>query len=268
MSNWRFMMGVVLSSVALGGCGGHALDVGSNDAGASGAQGSGAALLPLGPIPDASGVTKEVWTGHLVNQQFLDGSNTLTLTLDFPPGGQVTGTLLLGDGALLQSPTDPNVGYPPGSHGMPTLVEGFPYTVLNASESFSPWRFQISEDEVWVQWCALQTPYLFKGNDAAVPPYPDYYECAPPLDGTVGTVVDSTGCYLENHADGGRSLIECEKLELCQASVCQCSAAGCRGNDSPMRPGAWVVLSLAGTMATGTMSGDFGDYSVQFIRSR
>jgi hypothetical protein len=263
MSTWRFMMGIVLSSAALAGCGGQALDVGSNDGGASGAHG----VLPLGPSPDASGVAKQVWTGHLVNQQFPDGSNTLTLTLDFAPGGQVTGTLLLGDGALLQPPTDPNVGYPPGNQGVVTYVEGFPYTIFDASWSASVLWFQISEYEVWVQWCSLQTSYFIKGNDAGPqPPAPDSYECLP-----TGGTADSTGCYLQNQGDGGQSPIDCGKLRLCggfgQDSVCQCSAASCLGNSSPRRPGAWFHLSLAGTTATGTISEDF-DYNVQFIRSR
>jgi hypothetical protein len=56
-------------------------------------------FLPLGPLPDA-GVTKQIWTGHLVKDQFPDGSNTLTRTIDFAPGGQVTGSILLRSSGL------------------------------------------------------------------------------------------------------------------------------------------------------------------------
>jgi hypothetical protein len=263
---------IVFSTGVLTGCGGHSLDVGSNDAGPSAAHDSEPILLPLGPSLDASGAMEQVWIGHLVDQQFPDGSDALTLTLDFAPGGQVTGTLLLGDGALLQPPTDPNVGYPPGNQGVITLVEGFPYTILDGVLSDSRLSFQISEYEVWTQWCALQTSYLVQpGNDAGPPSAyigPDIYGCLP-IDPSYEFGYGPMGCLFES-PDGAFSPIDCGKLNLCGGSgvgVCQCSATGCQVFASA-NPGPSLDLLLAGTKADGTMSGGFGHYKVQFVRSR
>jgi hypothetical protein len=260
--------------VALTGCAGHSLDVGSNDAGSVATRDSDVMSLPLGPSPDASGVTRQVWIGHLVNHQFANGSNALTMTLDFAPGGEVTGTLLLGDGALLLPPTDPNVGYPPGNQGVISLVEGFPYTILDGTLSGAHLNIQISEYEVWTQWCALQTPYLVEaGNDAGPPGAyvgPDIYNCVP-ASGPGGTVgFGPMGCFVAI-GDGASSPLDCGKLKLCGGEgrflACQCSATGCQVF-SPPTPGTSLDLVLARTTADGTMTGEFGDYPAEFTRSQ
>jgi hypothetical protein len=266
----RSWVEMIVSCVALAGCGSHSLDIGSNDAGSAGTVDSESMSLPLGPSPDASGDTRQVWIGHLVDKQFPDGSNALTLTIDFAPGGQVTGTLLLGDGALLQPPTDPNVGYPPGNQGIVSLVEGFRYTILDGGFSGAHLTFQISEYEVWTQWCALQTPYLiWQGSDSGPPESmgPDVYECLP-QDG--GVEFGPTGCNMWNRADGALTPIDCGKLKFCGGpgpEVCQCSASGCRAFPSA-GPVASLALVLARTTADGTMSGEFGDDKVHFTRSQ
>ena len=252
---------------ALAGCAGHSLDIGSNDAGSTGATDSAPSLI-LGPAPDASGVTKQVWLGHLVDQHFSDGSDALTMTIDFAPGGQVTGSLLLGDGALLRPPTDPNVGYPPGNQGVVTLVEGFPYTILDGRLNGSHLTFDVSEYEVWTGWCALQTAYLvWQGSDSGPP---DVYECLPP--GPDGGAVGAgpMGCEIAT-VDAAATPIDCGWLKLCGGfagfGVCRCSATGCLVF-SPQSPGPSLDLVLAGAKADGTMSGQVGDYNVQFTRSQ
>jgi hypothetical protein len=261
MDVWRSCVGF-LSCIAIAGCGGHSLDIGSNDGGVT--TDSEVSTLPLGPSLDAGGVTRQVWVGHLENHQFPDGSDTLTMTLDFAPGGQVTGSLLLGNGAILQPPTDPNVGYPPGNTGAVTLVEGFPYTILDGSLNGSQLSFDFSEYEVWTQWCALQTPYLEDPDSDADP----YYECAqaPPKGGAAA--FGSTGCGYAS-ADGGITPIDCGKLELCGegggSGVCRCTASGCDAF-SPTPPGPSLGVDVAKTSAQGTLSGNSGVYQVRFIR--
>ncbi len=258
--------------VALAGCAGHSLDVGSNDAGSMATRDSEAMLLPLGPVPDASGATKQVWIGHLVNHQFPDGSAALTMTLDFAPGGQVTGTVLLGDGALLRPPTDPNVGYPPGNQGVVSLVEGFPYTILDGTLSGAHLSVQFSEYEVWTQWCALQKPYLVQpGTDAgpASDAGPDIYDCVPA--GAPGVTVGfgPMGCVMVD-SDGASSPLDCGKLRLCGGlgpTVCQCSATACRVSTLPT-PATSLDLVIARATADGTMTGEFGDYPAEFTRSQ
>jgi hypothetical protein len=273
MGFWRSWVETTVSCAALAGCGGHSLDVGSNDAGSTEAKDSEPMLLPLGPGPDASGATSQVWIGHLVNHQFANGSDALTMRLDFAPGGQVTGTLLLGDGALLQPPSDPNVGYPQGNQGVISLVEGFPYTILDGTLSGTHLSVQISEYEVWTQWCALQTPYLVQlGNDAGpggVYVGPDIYACVPegPVGGTFG--FGPMGCELASN-DGAISPLDCGKLRLCGGAgpmACQCSATGCQVY-SPPTPGTSLDLVLAPSTADGALTGEFGDDPVQFTRSQ
>jgi len=253
----------VLSCAAIAGCGGHSLDIGSNDGGGV-ADTESPPLLPIGPSPDASSVTEQVWIGHLVNHQLPDGSDALTMTLDFAPGGQVTGSLLFGDGTLLQPPTDPNVGYPPGNTGAATLVEGFPYTILNGILNGSRFTFHVSEYEPWTQWCALQTSYLVaSASDSGAPAL---YQCIP----NQNTEFGPTGCNFYDPLDGALSPVDCGKLWFCGApggGVCQCLATGC-GVFSSASPLFSLDLVLAKTTANGTMSGDFGDYQVQLTRSR
>jgi hypothetical protein len=257
----------VLCCFMVAACGGHSLDVGSNDSGV--VTGSAAMLLlPLGPLPDAN-MTKQVWTGHLVKDQFPDGSNTLTMPIEFGPGGQVTGSILLGNGAILAPPTDPDIGYPPGGTGVVSPVEGFPYAIQNAALVASHLTLQFAENEVWTQWCALQTSYPAcpdgPGCDAGV------YGCqAPP---PVGSPSESEFGWGPNGCgyffpDGSLS-IDCAKATLCgggpPGGVCQCSVTGCQVGS----PGqfAFLDLVLADAKADGTLSGPFGDYPVQFTRS-
>jgi hypothetical protein len=261
----RVGVGTVLCCLMVAACDGHSLDVGSNDGGV--VTGSAAMpLLPLGPLPDAN-VTKQVWTGHLVKDQFPDGSNTLTMTIEFGPGGQVTGSILLGNGAILAPPTDPNIGYPPGSTGLVSLVEGFPYAIQNAALEASHLALQFAENEVWTQWCALQTSYPFcpygPSCDAGM------YDClAPPVGSASSFGLGPNGCgYF--FPDGSLSAIDCGKAMLCGGGaegVCQCSVTGCQVRS----PGefAFLDLVLSDAKANGALSGRFGDYPVQFTRSQ
>jgi hypothetical protein len=268
----RCWVEMIVPCVALAACGSHSLDIGSNDAGSAGTPDSESMSLPLGPSRDAGGATRQVWIGHLVNRQFPDGSDALTLTLDFAPGGQVTGTLLLGDGALLQPPTDPNVGYPPGNQGIVSLVEGFRYTILVGRLNGTHLTVQFSEYEVWTQWCALQTSYVVQqGNDSGPAQYvgPDIYECVPaPPSGTIG--FGPMGCSFGAAADAADSPIDCGKLKLCGGGgrpVCECAASGCQVL-SPPSPDTSLDLVLAHATADGTMSGELGDDKVRFTRSQ
>jgi hypothetical protein len=259
----------VLSWLGIVGCGGHSLDIGSNDGGA-GAEADSVSLLPLGPDADT---TTQVWIGRLEKNQFQDGSSRMSMTIDFAPGGLVTGTILLGNGALLAPPTDPNAGYPPGTAGLVTLVEGFPYTLQNGTLQASHLTLQFSLDEVWAQWCSIQTPRLATWGmaDGNPPPPPDVYDCLGPLDGAAPNgsfSVGPTGCGYEL-TDGGTSSVDCAKFMLCGAAgsaVCQCSAAGCRVPESG--PIASLDLVLMITQADGSLSGTFGDYPVRFTRSQ
>lgn len=267
MCVWHSCVVVVLSGVALAGCGGHALDVGSNDGGAS-----GDVETMSNPFADANPTAARVWTGHFESYQLPDGSDALTMTLEFTANGNVTGSLLLGDGSLLQPPTDPSVGYPPGAQFRNvTAVEGFPYTILDGTLSGSHLTFQVAEFEVWTKWCALQTSYLVQlGSDAGgAAVATDVYACLPALGATVGP----GGCFQGDPMTEQMSPVDCGKFELCSEgpSPCQCSATGCQVNPSPT-PDISLDLVLSETKADGTTSGSFGgtlgSYVVHFTRTR
>jgi hypothetical protein len=261
----------LLSCVLVAGCGGHSLDIGSNDGGVV-ADVAPLPMLPLGPAPDA-GDTRQVWIGHLDKDQFPDGSNTLTMRIDFAPGGNVTGSIVLGDGPLLAPPTDPNVGYPPGNTGVVTLVEGFPYTIQYGILTASHVALLFLEYEVWTQWCALQTSYSIPTCTGNAIDCPDagpsgYYDCVPHDGSEFG--FGPTGCGLWDPDAGVELTIDCGKYILCGGNgvtVCQCSATAC-SMWSSTSPIASLDLVLAGTKATGTLSGLAGNEAVEFTRSQ
>ncbi len=235
-------------------CGGHTLDVGST----GGAEGTRVVREDAG----ADGSSNPVWNGTLENAQLADGSNRLTMTLFVADDGAANGTLLLGDGALLRPPTDPNVGYPPGaqfSFGGPLgFFEGFPYTIVDGRLSGSVLTFQVAEFELWTRWCALQTPFPeFVGGDGG-------YVCTNDNWGSSG---GTTGCSETNSATREEMPVDCGKLALCMFTVpCDCSATRCRVASSG--PVLSFDLMLTSTTADGTISGLLGDHDVHFVRAQ
>ena len=116
-------------------------------------------LLPLGPLPDA-GVTQQIWTGHLVKDQFPDGSNTLTMTIDFAPGGQITGSILLGNGAIFAPPTDcGNIRLARWQHRRGDAGRRLSVRHPERSLEESHLTLQFSENEAWTCRCAFRTSY-------------------------------------------------------------------------------------------------------------
>ncbi len=237
------------------GCGGHTLDVGSTDGG-SGAvdlRGDAGGGGPAGPV----------WIGTLENAQLSDGSNRLTMTLSIAADGGATGTLLLGDGARLQPPTDPSVGYPPGAQftlgGPLPFFEGFPYTMLDGHRSGSRLTFHLAEVELWTQWCALQTP------QRTTPDAQDggaRYACTPGF----GYNQDPMGCSVEDPS-GQEIPFDCGKAGLCNSYACDCSATRCVVSSLP-GIGLSFDLTINGATADGTISGELGDHGVHFVRSQ
>ncbi|MGH7437062.1 MAG: hypothetical protein ACRENE_15415, partial [Polyangiaceae bacterium] len=248
-------------ALASAGCGGHSLEVGSTDGGAA----ADVELTPdVNPFLDADPTAPEVWVGHFVNHQLPDGSDMLTLTVQFVQDGTITGTLLLGDGAVLAPPTDPNADYPPfNMSDFVTAVEGFPYTLRDGVKSGDTVLFGLVENEAWSKWCGLQTSYLHlpatdAGNELS------FYSCNPP--GSLGG--GPTGCSLTDPTTLQEAPVGCGRLHFCDV-VCQCVATGCALNQTS---NAVVDLSLrlvlTGDVASGTTYGAFGSYAVNFKRTK
>jgi hypothetical protein len=254
-------------AVALSACGGHTLDVGSAEGGPSTAA---------DPEQDgATGPTGPVWSGVLENAQFSNGSNRLKMTLSVASDGTATGTMLLGDGALLQPPTDPNVGYPPGvmfpTAGPLGFFEGFPYTMLGGKRSGSTLTFRLGEYELWKQWCSMQKSYI----EARYPDGGALYSCTPNAGPGFGGDGSCT-INVTNPTTMQSVPVECGKAELCSNTPCVCSATACRVWDwmDPQvvdelagEPDLSFDLSINGATADGTMSGELGDHPVHFVRA-
>jgi len=240
-----------LCLAALVGCGGHTLDIGSTDGGTESTDPRQA------PVVGGSG--SPIWNGTLENAQLANGSNRLTMTLAVASDGTATGSVLLGDGTLLQPPTDPDVGYPPGVQftmiGPLGFFEGFRYTMLDGRSSGSRLTFKLAEFELWSQWCALQRPYCF----AVAPDGGRTYSCFP--------YSGNTGCPMIEPATTGEMPNDLGKEELCgPGSPCNCSATTCRESSS-LAPDITFDLTIAGSTADGTISGELGDHDVHFVRA-
>jgi hypothetical protein len=255
-------------AAALSACGGHTLDVGSTDGGPS---------AHADPGQDgATGLTGPVWNGVLENAQFSNGSNRLKMTFSVASDGAAIGTMLLGDGALLQPPTDPNVGYPPGvmfpTAGPLGFFEGFPYTMLGGKRSGATLTFVLGEYELWKQWCSMQKSYIEAHDTDGAALYsctPSY--AGPGLEGDASCTINVT-----NPTTNESVPVECGKAELCSNIPCECSATACRVRDwmHPQvvdelagEPDLSFDLSINGATADGTMSGELGDHPVHFVRA-
>ncbi len=250
----------ICCAIALAGCGGHTLDVGSTDGGPA----SGDLERDASPSPPAG----PVWNGILENAQLADGSNGLTMTLSVAADGSATGTLLLGDGALLRPPSDPDAGYPPGvTDAVPSgplgFFEGFAYTMLDGRLSGATLTFRVAELELWTQWCKIQTTTYSWGSDFETDAGP-LYSCEPHEAASLSPM----GCALQDPVTITDVPVDCGKLDLCSYSTpCTCSATGCQVNPST-QPDLTFDLTVTGATADGTISGFLGDHDVHFVRAR
>jgi len=200
------------------------------------------------PVGDA-----QAWTGYVENYAFPSGSDTVKIAFAVDSAGQVTGTVILGNGTPPPPATDPNVGYPPGYNdqqqpllfGPPNYIaEGYAYTMRGGTLAGPRLRFGVSLTELWRDWCALQTPI------------PGAFSCVPNL----GAAFTSTGCYQTNPATNEMVTVDCGKLSLCWAgSVCQCDASGCQAQDGN---NSMFDISINNDRADGSMD----THNVHFTR--
>src|ERR1022692_76510 len=217
------------------------------------------------------------WGGYAEAYTFQpDGSDRVRLTID--ASGQ--GTLEFGNAALLASPTDPNVGSPPGTSEMdqigsvpqpPQISEGFLYPIYATQVQADRIQLGINPPDLYAAWCALQ-PVTYAsyatsfahdaGYTSTVPGIVDggvvnvSYNCIP----NEGVGWGTTGGTL-NAADGTTTPIDCGKLTLCWSHVCSCTASGCAS--PPIAAGTPVAqypveldgaLDTTGATLTGTLT--------------
>jgi hypothetical protein len=151
-----------------------------------------------------------VWTGYIENLQFTSGSDDVRVEIDAAGAGSVR----FGDAPDLPAP-DPAHTYPAGLDwggppgGLP--YEGFDYAITSATVSADRLVFSVDPNELWGEWCALQTPIASVGAE------PAFFSCAP----NSYTTTPDGGC------ETGGVPIDCGKLVLCNPRVCACTESAC-----------------------------------------
>jgi hypothetical protein len=204
------------------------------------------------------------WDGYAEAAAFVpDNSDRVRVRID----AHGNGTLEIGNAPTLSPPTDPNVGYPPSVTDSTGMFEGFLYPTHAAAISANRIQLGIDPYDVYVAWCALQTPYVVSEI-----PLPDggtrvFYGCVPNWDTGPNNSFDGgtdagPGCAL-TPPDGGAILpVDCEKLALCRvgANACSCTASSCTSlavssgaaaNQYPIEMDA--AFDNTGTSLTGTL---------------
>ena len=167
------------------------------------------------------------WTGYVENYTLPSGSDVLTFEFATAADGKVSGTVTFGTKAAPPPPTNPDVGYPPGSGSNPlktASIEGFPYTAQQISFDGSRLQLWISTFELWAQWCALQQPEPPPGiGDAGPDGGTEPWGCNPR-----GFSESSGQCA------GSTGPVNCGKAELCTDEVCTCTKASCTVDESAL----------------------------------
>ena len=106
---------------------------------------------PLGPM--------QSWTGWVENYQFPSGSDAIKFSFAADSADQIVGQVMFGGGPPLSPPTDPSVGYPPGCTDWSCgQIEGFSFSTVSGSFVSGRLRLAVDQNEIWKDWCALQTP--------------------------------------------------------------------------------------------------------------
>jgi len=196
------------------------------------------------------------WDGYVEAWQAGSGSDHVHVSLD--ENGQ--GYLEVGDAAAPEPPTDPDSEYLTGEDAASArLVEGFRYTVVDASVEARRIRLSVNNLEHYATWCELQTPIL----NTEVPDGVEY-SCAPVQAGGGG--IRDGKCYVGDPDDPQtRAEISCVRAEHCLIHpVCACTADGCTASGEATR-----ILDAALSIDADELDGTIvvnGDHSVHLLR--
>lgn len=221
---------------ALAACGGNT----GNDSAGGGAGGVGATGGSGGSGAAAELVGK--WTGYVESYTFADSTDTVTVTI---ANSQLEGSVAFGEAPAPPPPTDPNVGYPPGSDAgvgpQQGPFVGFAYTIFTPSFDGERLQFDVSPNELWRLWCEMQTPIADEANPGA-------YGCLP----NWGFESGPGGCFQTNPQTQQKVQVDCGKLVLCSmGSPCKCTAEGC---SAALAGAIHFDLSVAVPKADGSVS--------------
>ena len=151
-------------------------------------------------------------------------SHTQSLTFafdDHADAGVPIGHARFGDDPILAPPTDPSIGYPPKDEavtgqnqiGPQDLLgppeSGFWFTIRNGVRSGSHIAFDVSSQELWGSWCALET-----GKTPAS-------TCIPNVASRTNWGDAGDECFYLDSDTHEYVRVDCLKLMLCR-NACEC----------------------------------------------
>jgi hypothetical protein len=190
------------------------------------------------------------WDGYAEALKFDQASDRVRITLD----ASGHGTVEVGDKPLLPPATNPDVVPAPFDGAPSGLWPGFRYPVYDARVEVERLRLELTPDDVYRAWCALQTPIW--ANPGSTPPGPDAtYSCVTwqaGWDPATGRCTDPG--VAPDPATGQPVAIDCDKVSVCR-TYCACTSASCTigRTTAPFTAQIDASLNAAGTEMTGTL---------------
>ena len=217
------------------------------------------------------------WQGYIQAHTFSDGADNVSISIN--EAG--TGTLKLGDKALLSTPTDPNAKFPPDFpacqycgvvSALPDVRDDFLFTLKDVRVETERLRADATNKEVYQAWCKLQTSHPLAATSSFTSV--EQYSCSACVSytGDDGGIV-SDYCMKPNYCSDyvdlappsatsaitfGPSL--CEREMLCEGSggtvvadvdkTCFCDSNGCDIDPTPN-----ITLDVALSDDQQTMTG-------------
>jgi len=107
------------------------------------------------------------WEGNILDFYF-EPTEAVKLELYKDASGNIVGTFTWGSGAPPPAPQSADIPWPPGYweqqnnpfpiSAAPDPWPGFAYTIVRGAGCDTTFRFAVSTDELWQNWCALMTP--------------------------------------------------------------------------------------------------------------
>jgi hypothetical protein len=199
-------------------------------------DGAGASHVPSEPVATQIEILEGaiwpdgLWTGE-TQVEFACQATSRRLSVRFNPGSShvlPSAFVVFGEQEKLPAELDPEQGYPE-KHVRQSdrrcdrdeVYDGYPYRV-RAATAWPTGRMTLwlSADELYDDWCALQTSYPGKpSNDAWAPEHEQWdHTCVDlPLD-------ELWKC----HGDPAYCPLNYDKVKMCEGRYCRCTAAGCR----------------------------------------
>jgi hypothetical protein len=195
-----------------------------------------------------------VWDGYAEGYEFPgDATDRVRITIN----ADGSGTLRVGEEALLPLASDPNGLFPPtyafnGEAALVGLRSGFEFPLLETEVSEERLKLEVDHSALMESWCALQ-PSTESGWTCGA--FPGYVQLVGDDDGTTCFVVQpgvSDGTQDGTSAEPFRTELDCDVARQC--NYCSCDNEGCHAKPHPGNPGVDAALRDDGDKLDGTLT--------------